>query len=126
MTQSRSRKAIRPRMSSEGCGSTGLGVSSAARIKVFTTTSPYAMRPELSGRSDEEEHEADQGEHLDEHEGRPRDVHQRATGLRLTSGAVDDRGPDETHADAGADRAEAVADQGETRVDVDCLGGLCK
>src|ERR1041384_3821477 len=115
-------------ISSEGCGRTGLICSpSAARLRLFSTTSPNAVAERGSGVArgrDEEEHQADQGEHLDQNEGHPGDAHELALRLRLTRGAVDDSGPDQTHTDTRADRAEAVTDEREARVDVDLRGFL--
>src|SRR5687768_2473916 len=124
MTKKRSRNATRPRMISEVCGRTGLTGPSAATMRVFITDSPNAIRIR-SGSRDEVHDEADQREDLDDGEGGPRQAEQHAAGLGLTGGAADDRGEDQTHADARADGREAVADGRETLVQVDgVLGDL--
>src|SRR5690349_17605600 len=124
MTKRRSRNATRPRMISEVCGMTGLTGPSAARMRVSITVSPNAIWIR-SGSRDEVHDEADQREDLDDGEGGPRETEQHAAGLGLAGGAADDRGEDQTHADARADGREAVTDGGEALVQVDgVLGDL--
>src|SRR5690606_22137581 len=108
-------KAISPITTSSTCGRTGEGPSSAASTVTSIMASPNDMPPL---RGDQEQHEPEQCQHLDQHERHPADRHQPALRLRLPGGAVDDRCPDQGHADAWPDRAQAVADHGQTRVEV--------
>src|SRR5918995_7521045 len=61
----------------------------------------------------EDESEADARQRLRHRESDPGRAHHGAAGFWLPRSALDDRGEDQAHADAGADGAEAVADDAE-------------
>src|SRR4029453_12467388 len=87
-------------------GSSGFSPWRGIRSVVIVTTRSRAAE-------DEGETEADDRQPLGPRESDPGRAHHRPAGLRLPRGALDDRGEDQAHADAGADGAEAVADDAE-------------
>ena len=91
---------------SSGAGSSGFSVASGMRRGVMACVT-------ADEAEDEGEGDADDRERLGQGEADERGAEHRAAGLGLTGGALDDGGEDQTHADTGADRAEAVADDAE-------------
>src|SRR5687768_6828119 len=98
---------MNPTMISAVCGISGFGSpcssSAASRKSVFIA----------DALEDEREHQTEERERLGQGEPEERDGLEQASRLRLAGDAVDVRGEDETHADAGADGRQAVAHEVE-------------
>src|ERR1044072_3348820 len=87
------------------------------------TGSPSAVVPGWAGgrssgaAEDERERQTEDGRRLGEGEAEDRDALEHATGLGLTRDAVDVGGEDQADADTGADRRQAVAEDGDVATD---------
>src|SRR3954452_12389141 len=108
--------AIKPKISSAGCGMIGALVPQPPSSAATTSVDRCTVSPGGGGcrsAEDEREGQTEDGQRLGEGEAQERDRLQHAASLGLTRDAVDVGGEDQTDADTGADGGEAVAEDGD-------------